>query len=173
MISKIYDAAEGVPRFEEMIFKEKKNKYCLCIPIINEGQRILLELSRGKKANISEYVDIVLCDGGSTDGSMEIENLKSLNVNTLLTKKDYGKQSVQLRSCFDDSSILSICPKLGQLSLRKASLSVVFCKSVFIKQVPEQVGSSIIICFFICVYFRTLSKEKRGNYYHITPRWLW
>ena len=31
----------------------------------------------------------------------------------------------------------------------------------------------IIICFFICVYFRTLSKEKRGNYYHITPRWLW
>lgn len=100
MISKIYDAAEGVPRFEEMIFKEKKNKYCLCIPIINEGQRILLELSRGKKANISEYVDIVLCDGGSTDGSMEIENLKSLNVNTLLTKKDYGKQSVQLRMGF-------------------------------------------------------------------------
>ena len=30
-----------------------------------------------------------------------------------------------------------------------------------------------LICFFICVYFRTLSKEKRGNYYHITPRWLW
>ena len=100
MISKIYDAAEGVPRFEEIVFKEKKSKYCLCIPIINEGQRILLELSRAKKANISEYVDIVLCDGGSTDGSMEIENLKSLNVNTLLTKKDYGKQSVQLRMGF-------------------------------------------------------------------------
>ena len=29
------------------------------------------------------------------------------------------KQSVQLSSCFDSLSILSICPKLGQLSLRK------------------------------------------------------
>ena len=38
-----------------------------------------------------------VCDGGSTDGSMEQEKLVALNVNTLLVKKSVGKQGAQLR----------------------------------------------------------------------------
>ena len=70
------------------------------------------------------------------------------------------KQRVHLSSCFDSLSMLSIYPKLGQLSLRKASLSVESCKSSFIRQGYEQVGSSIIFCFFICVF--PYAPKKKG-----------
>ncbi len=45
-------------------------------------------------------MDIVICDGGSTDFSLEEEQLKYLGVNTLLVKKDIGKQGAQLRMGF-------------------------------------------------------------------------
>lgn len=41
--------------------------------------------------------DIVICDGGSTDGSVEEAGLRSLQVNTLLIKKGPGRQGAQLR----------------------------------------------------------------------------
>ena len=59
--------------------------------------RILKELYRAYRHQISQYADIVICDGGSTDGSMEENRLKKLQVNTLLIKKDTGKQGAQLR----------------------------------------------------------------------------
>ena len=90
----------GVPNFDSVEFQPKKTKYCLCIPIINEGERILKQLLRAKEFGIHELVDIIICDGDSTDGSMEIEGLKKLGVNTLLVKKDFGKQGAQLRMGF-------------------------------------------------------------------------
>jgi len=90
----------GVPNFEYTEFSPKKTKYCLCIPIINEGDRIINQLIRAKKNGIDLLVDIILCDGDSTDGSMELTRLKSLGINTLLTKKDSGKQGAQLRMGF-------------------------------------------------------------------------
>ena len=39
----------------------------------------------------------MICDGGSTDGSLEERKLRKLSVNTLLVKKDKGKQGAQLR----------------------------------------------------------------------------
>ena len=41
--------------------------------------------------------DIVICDGGSTDGSMKRETLALYHVNTLLTKTGPGRQGAQLR----------------------------------------------------------------------------
>lgn len=96
----IYDGIEGVPKFECDEYAPKKTKYCVCIPIINEGERIVKELERAKKCNIQNLVDIIICDGGSTDGCTDSEMLKSLDVNTLLTKRDYGKQGAQLRMGF-------------------------------------------------------------------------
>lgn len=88
---------EGVPNFEVKEFHAKKTKYCLCIPIINEGERIKSELKKAQKANIPSLIDIVICDGDSTDGSTNEKSLKELGVNTLLIKKDNGKQGAQLR----------------------------------------------------------------------------
>lgn len=92
-----YKDITGVPNFDCVELMEKKQDFCVCIPIINEGERIHQELLRGLKANISEYVDIIICDGGSTDGSINLERLKKVQVNTILTKKGNGKQGAQLR----------------------------------------------------------------------------
>lgn len=96
----IYDKQLGVPRFEAAEYNEKKNDYVVLIPIINEADRIHKELQRAMDNHISDYVDIVICDGGSTDGCTEEEILTSMDVNTLLVKKDIGKQGAQLRMGF-------------------------------------------------------------------------
>ena len=93
----IYEKQPGVPKFECMEYKEKTKNYVLLIPIINEGNRIHRELKRARLHGVAEYADIVICDGGSTDGCIEEAKLKSLGVNTLLVKHDCGKQGAQLR----------------------------------------------------------------------------
>lgn len=96
----LYENIEGVPKFECKEYNKKEKKYCVCIPIINEGERIKKELERAKQANISDYVDIIICDADSTDGCTEDNLMKELGVNTLLIKKDVGKQGAQLRMGF-------------------------------------------------------------------------
>ena len=100
MFSKTNEAIFGVPKFLSTEIEERKTKYCLCIPIINEGERILKQLQRAQQNGIDKLVDIIICDGDSTDGSTEINQLKALGVNTLLIKKDSGKQGAQLRMGF-------------------------------------------------------------------------
>lgn len=96
----IYENITGVPNFECTEYKAKQKDCIVLIPIINEGSRIHAELERAKNANIASFADIVICDGGSTDGCTDENILKSLDVNTLLVKKDVGKQGAQLRMGF-------------------------------------------------------------------------
>ena len=83
----LYKKTSGVPAFEANEWSGRQSKYCLCIPIINEGERILKELQRAQDHGVDKMVDIIICDGGSTDGSMDPEKLKALGVNTLLIKR--------------------------------------------------------------------------------------
>ena len=94
---KIYEKQNGVTKFECTEYKEKTSDYVVLIPIINEGDRIRKELLRAQKHSVSSFADIVICDGGSTDGSTKESRLKALDVNTLLVKQDVGKQGAQLR----------------------------------------------------------------------------
>lgn len=96
----LHSGISGVPDFESFEFAPRQNGYCLCIPIINEGDRIIAELQRAQQAGIDKIADIVICDGGSTDGSTDLERLRGLGVNTLLVKKGPGKQGAQLRMGF-------------------------------------------------------------------------
>ena len=100
MFSKTNEAIFGVPKFLSTEIEERKTKYCLCIPIINEGERIHKQLQRAQQHGIDKLVDIIICDGNSTDNSTEINQLQSLGVNTLLVKNDTGKQGAQLRMGF-------------------------------------------------------------------------
>ena len=93
----IYEKRPGVPKFSCTEYNEKSKDYVVLIPIINEGDRIIRELKRAYKYNVAECADIVICDGGSTDGCTEEGMLKKLKVNTLLVKQDAGKQGAQLR----------------------------------------------------------------------------
>lgn len=93
----LYERQTGVPKFVSSEFAEKTKDYVVLIPIINEGNRILKELYRAYKHKIASYADIVICDGGSTDGCTDEKRLRRLQVNTLLVKQDAGKQGAQLR----------------------------------------------------------------------------
>lgn len=93
----IYEKREGVPRFECAEYAPKRSDYAVLIPIINEGERIILELERAAAANVAGCADIIICDGGSSDGCTEESALRRLGVNTLLVKRDEGKQGAQLR----------------------------------------------------------------------------
>jgi dolichol-phosphate mannosyltransferase len=84
-----------VPTFKIEEFRIKGTKYCVCIPLINEGEKIKKQLKEMNK--VSKIADIVICDGGSTDGSTDPSYLKKMNVRTLLTKTGSGKLSAQLR----------------------------------------------------------------------------
>lgn len=92
-----YDRQPGVPSFESTELHPKNKPYCVLIPVINEGHRIIHELERAKAAAVADCADIVICDGGTTDGSVEASRMKDLQVNTLLVKQDSGKQGAQLR----------------------------------------------------------------------------
>lgn len=87
----------GIPRFECKEYEEKSKEYVVLIPIINEGDRIIKELERACQYHVPDYADVIICDGGSTDGCTEDNRLKKLRVNTLLIKQDEGKQGAQLR----------------------------------------------------------------------------
>lgn len=95
-----YENIVGVPAFACDEWQEKSKEYCVLIPIINEGDRIKKELQRAKRHQVSDVADIIICDGGSTDGCTDEELLRSLDVNTLLIKKGPGKQGAQLRMGF-------------------------------------------------------------------------
>lgn len=86
-----------VPSFETAILKDKTSKYVIIIPVINEGERIKAQLRDMAQQGICSAIDTVIVDGGSTDGSLDLEFLKDMGTRTLLTKTGPGKLSAQLR----------------------------------------------------------------------------
>ncbi|WP_232477991.1 glycosyltransferase family 2 protein [Caballeronia calidae] len=70
------------------------------IPVINEGDRIRNLLSRMRDLNIASRADIILVDGGSTDGSLAEDFLREHGVRGLLLKTAPGKLSAQLRCAY-------------------------------------------------------------------------
>ncbi|EFE7940081.1 TPA: glycosyltransferase family 2 protein [Escherichia coli] len=86
-----------VPAYDISLWTYKKHDACIVIPVINEGERIISLLNKMKQININQIADIIIVDGGSTDGSLETGRLLDLNVSGLLLKTGSGKLSSQLR----------------------------------------------------------------------------
>lgn len=84
-----------VPSYTIKEFFPRSSKYAVCIPIINEGERIQKQLI--SMSSLAKQIDVILCDGGSTDGSMNESRLQAAGVRTVLTKTGPGKLSAQLR----------------------------------------------------------------------------
>lgn len=87
-----------LPKFKIHQFRRKSTKYCICIPVLNEGEEIRKQLKR--MLPFSKLADIIIADWGSTDGSTELKFLKKMQVRTLLTMKSPGAQGTQLRMGF-------------------------------------------------------------------------
>ncbi len=91
-------AGWSVPRADSHVLRERGSRYCVLIPVINEGERILGQLRRLREHGFG--LDVIVADGGSTDGSNDREVLRKLGVRALLVKRDPGKLSAQLRMGF-------------------------------------------------------------------------
>lgn len=86
------------PDFKTREFFKKRNKYAVCVFVINEGRKIQKQLHRMER--YAGKIDIIVADGGSTDGSLEADFLKTVSVRVLLTKTGPGRLSAQMRMAF-------------------------------------------------------------------------
>lgn len=97
MTGEFKDRQWYVPELVVDILSEKSKKYVVIIPVINEGDRIQNQLRQMHALDIHQQMDVVVVDGGSTDGSLEHDFLRSVGARALVTKKGPGKLSAQLR----------------------------------------------------------------------------
>jgi len=89
-----------VPDFTPLFWSGRQHRHCVVIPVINEGRRITNLLERMGACGIERIADIVIVDGGSTDGSLIPERLRSAGVSGLLLKTGPGRLSAQLRCAY-------------------------------------------------------------------------
>lgn len=89
-----------VPQMTVATLAPKKSRYALIIPVINEGERIRRQLKEIALGGYAKLCDVIIVDGGSTDGSLELEFLRTVEVRALLTKTGAGKLSAQLRCAY-------------------------------------------------------------------------
>lgn len=87
-----------LPKFKISEFKKKSKKYCICVPVLNEGNIFINQLRNMKP--YTKVADFIIADWGSNDGSTSSMILKKNNVRTLLTLKSSGRQSTQLRMAY-------------------------------------------------------------------------
>ena len=92
------DPSWEFPEFEVRDYRRRETRHCVLIPVINEGAKFLNQLAGMQEAGLR--ADIVVADGGSTDGSTEDGALMERGVRALLTKLGPGKLSAQLRMGF-------------------------------------------------------------------------
>lgn len=72
----------------------------ICIPVLNEGERIISQLTHMQEIGIMDRYDVYILDAQSTDHSLNSEKLKPLQVKAVLVKTSEGKQGSQLRIGF-------------------------------------------------------------------------
>lgn len=90
----------SVPSYTVTFWQGRTSPYCVIIPVINEGARIIDLLKRMAAIEVFKCVDIVIVDGGSSDGSLEPQRLQCLGVRALIVKTGSGKLSAQLRCAY-------------------------------------------------------------------------
>ena len=93
-----------IPNYDKYIFFEKKNKYSLLIPVINEGDRFISQMNKMKEHNIFNICDVYICDGCSKDNSSNPDFIKEYGCKALIiNKSDKRGQGVQLKQGFFES----------------------------------------------------------------------
>lgn len=80
--------------------KEKTRNYCICIPVLNEGEKFIRQIEKMKDLKLDQIADIIILDRDSSDGSTKDEILSKYNIRTIIRIHE-GKQGSQLRVGFD------------------------------------------------------------------------
>ena len=79
--------------------RPRTHRWAICIFVINEGEKIGKQLRA--MSIYSDLVDIIVADGGSTDGSLNPALMEETGAKALLVKTGPGKLSSQMRMAFD------------------------------------------------------------------------
>src|SRR3972149_8328046 len=87
-----------IPAHDIFELAAKKTRHCVCIPVVNEGERLRKQLR--EMVPLASVADILIADGGSTDGSTAESELRRVGVRTLLVKRGPGCLGAQLRMGF-------------------------------------------------------------------------
>jgi len=87
-----------LPAFTATVFESRRHRHALVIPVISEGQRIRDQIAR--VGALDPPVDVVIADGGSTDGSLDHHLMRDGGVRALLAKTGPGQLSAQLRMAY-------------------------------------------------------------------------
>jgi dolichol-phosphate mannosyltransferase len=84
-----------VPAFRAVELAPRQSRYAVCVFVINEGKRLHSQLA--KMRPLAGRFDLVIADGGSTDGSVDSDVVRPYGVNSVLVKTGPGKLSAQMR----------------------------------------------------------------------------
>jgi len=98
MMAEIARRGWAVPAFTADRLRARASRHVVVVPVINEGDRIRRQLR--EMAALNAGLDIVVVDGGSTDGSLDRAFLDEVGLTALITKTGPGKLSAQLRCAY-------------------------------------------------------------------------
>ena len=84
-----------LPAYDVREFGPKRTRFCVCIPVLDEDGRFRRQLS--KMRSQMDLADVIVADGGSTDGSTDPAALRDTGVRALLVKTGPGRLGAQLR----------------------------------------------------------------------------
>jgi dolichol-phosphate mannosyltransferase len=85
-----------LPAYTVREFHLRRTRYALAVFVLNEGERIRAQLA--KMRSLSSAIDIVIVDGGSTDGALDDPYLAECGVRALVVKQGPGALSAQMRA---------------------------------------------------------------------------
>lgn len=84
-----------VPSFEARVLAPRRGRYAVAVFVLNENGRLHAQLERMRA--VEGLPDVIVADGGSTDGSVESDIMSSLGVRAVLVKTGPGRLGAQMR----------------------------------------------------------------------------
>jgi glycosyltransferase involved in cell wall biosynthesis len=90
---------QGVPAYRVEWQVPRRQRWAICVFVINEGEKIRKQLRA--MSRFTPLVDLIVADGGSSDGSLTPELMVEVGATALLVKTGAGKLSAQMRMAFD------------------------------------------------------------------------
>jgi dolichol-phosphate mannosyltransferase len=85
----------SVPEHVTHVFAPRRHDYAVAVFCVNENGRVRSQLER--MAPLADRADLIVADGGSTDGSLSLDSLGAFRLHALLVKTGPGRLSAQMR----------------------------------------------------------------------------